>query len=230
MTTYVLLHGAASDSWYWHRVAPILKERGHDVVTPDLPCDDESAGLEEYTQTVVDAIDGREQLVVVAQSLAGFTAPIVCNRVRSDLLVMLNAMIPQPGETAGAWWENTGQPAAQRALDEKEGRPTDGEFDPVTLFLHDVPPDVASASEEHVRDQSERLFGEQWPLQSWPDVPTRVLIGRDDRLFPADFQRRVAKERLGLAADEIPGGHLVALSRPEEVAARLEAYRAEVDD
>ena len=65
---------------------------------------------------------------------------------------------------------------------------------------------------------------EPWPLTVWPDVPTRVLVGRDDRLFPADFQRRVARERLGIEADEIDGGHLLALSEPELVVGRLEAY------
>ena len=32
---------------------------GHDVVTMDLPCDDDTAGLAEYTDTVVDAIGDR---------------------------------------------------------------------------------------------------------------------------------------------------------------------------
>jgi pimeloyl-ACP methyl ester carboxylesterase len=65
---------------------------------------------------------------------------------------------------------------------------------------------------------------EPWPLEAWPDVPTRFLLCRDDRLFPASFLRRVAHERLGLTADEIDGGHCVALNRPKELAARLEAY------
>ena len=55
----------------------------------------------------------------------------------------------------------------------------------------------------------------------WPDVPTRVLAGRDDRFFPAEFQRRIAADRLGLDVEEIPGGHLAALSRPAELADRL---------
>jgi len=42
--------------------------------------------------------------------------------------------------------------------------------------------------------------------------------------FPAEFQRRVARERLGLSVDEMPGGHLVALSQPKELATRLAAY------
>jgi len=63
-------------------------------------------------------------------------------------------------------------------------------------------------------------------MPAWPDVPTRFVLGRDDRFFPADFQRRVAKERLWLTPDEIDSGHLPALSRPQELVERLESYRS----
>ena len=63
--------------------------------------------------------------------------------------------------------------------------------------------------------QSDTPFAQPWPLRRWPDVPTRVLQGSDDRLFPLEFQRRVVRERLGLEVDVMPGGHLMALSRPE---------------
>ena len=144
MATYVLIHGAGSDSWYWHRVVPELRALGHDVVAPDLPCDDDSAGLKEYADAVVDAIGDRTDLILVAQSMAGFTAPLVCARRPVDLLVMLAAMVPAPGESPGDWWANTGQPQAQRQQDERDGRPTGGDFDPMVTFLHDLPPDLAA--------------------------------------------------------------------------------------
>ncbi len=56
-------------------------------------------------------------------------------------------------------------------------------------------------------------------------MATRCLLCRDDRFFPAAFMRRVVGERLGIVADEMDGGHLPALSRPKELAERLEAYR-----
>lgn len=68
---------------------------------------------------------------------------------------------------------------------------------------------------------------EPWPLAAWPDVPARVLAGRHDRMFPLDFQRRVARERLGIELDEIDGGHMVAMSDSAALADRLEAYRLE---
>ena len=97
------------------------------------------------------------------------------------------------------------------------------------MFLHDVPPEIARESARHVYEQSGTVLEAPWPLDAWPDVPTRFLLCRDDRFFPADFMRRVVHERLGIVPDEIDGGHLPALSRPHELAARLLRYHAEVE-
>jgi pimeloyl-ACP methyl ester carboxylesterase len=226
VAAFVLIHGAGSDSWYWHLVTPELQAMGHEVVAPDLPCDDDSAGLAEYVDTVVEAIgDPSGPIVVVGQSLAGFSAPLVCERVAVDLLVLVAAMVPAPGESPGAWWGNTGWEAAHRERAVQDGRELGAEFDPIAEFLHDVPADVVAASIHHVRNQSGTPFEQPWPLDTWPDVPTRFLLCRDDRFFPAEFQRRVVEERLGITPDEIDGGHLPALSRPRELAQCLEAYR-----
>jgi pimeloyl-ACP methyl ester carboxylesterase len=69
-------------------------------------------------------------------------------------------------------------------------------------------------------------MGQRWPLSRWPEVPTRFLQGRDDRFFPPQFQRRLVRQRLGIDIDEMPGGHLVALSQPVPLAGRLEGYVA----
>ena len=212
MSTYVLIHGAGSDAWYWHLVAPKLQNLGHDVVAVDLPCDDDTAGFEQYADVVVKAATAYDDIVLVAQSLGGFTAPLVCDRLDVRLLVLVAAMVPKPGEPAGEWWTNTGHVFPDP-------------FDPEVVFLHDVPPDVAAASIDHVREQAGAPFEQPFPLDAWPDVPTRFLLCRDDRFFPADFQRRVVRERLGFEPDEMRGGHLPALAHPDELVQRLESYR-----
>jgi pimeloyl-ACP methyl ester carboxylesterase len=225
MATYALIHGAADSGWYWHLLEAELRARGHDVVAPDLPCEDDSAGLAEYADTVVRAVGNRSGLVVVAQSFGGFTAPLVCDRVPADLLVLVAGMVPVPGERPDDWPANTGFAQARREQDEHDGRAPDDE---IALFYHDVPPDLAAEALRRGRHQSPTPGQRPWPLPAWPDVPTRFLLGRDDRFFPAAFQRRVVKERLGIVPDEMDGGHCVALSRPRELADRLEAYRAEL--
>jgi len=225
MATFVLIHGAGDSGWYWHLLEAELRRRGHDVVAPDLPSEDDSAGLPEYADTVVDAIGNRGDLVVVGQSFGGFTAPPVCDRLPVDLLVLVAGMIPRPGEPPDDWWANTGYQQARREHDETAGGPP---ADDIALFLHDVPPDLAAEALRRGRDQSATPGEQPWPLASWPKVPTRFLVCRDDRFFPAGFLHRVVRDRLGFTADEIDGSHCVALSHQKELADRLEAYRVEL--
>jgi len=136
-------------------------------------------------------------------------------------------MIPLPGETGDEWWSNTGQQDAMHAHLAALGLPLEAVDDDTTVYFHDVSPEVsAQAFRRGEPEQSWTPMTQPWPLTAWPDVPTRVLIGHDDRLFPASFQRRIARERLAIEADEIEGGHLLALSRPRELVERLESYRS----
>lgn len=103
MSTFVLIPGAGGAAWYWHRVVPLLQDLGHQAIAVDLPGGDELAGLPEYAREVVNAIGDRGDVVIVAQSLGGFTAPLVAAKVPLRAVVLVNAMIPSPGETPGDW-------------------------------------------------------------------------------------------------------------------------------
>jgi hypothetical protein len=222
MTTYVLIPGAGGEGWYWHLVVAELEARGHGAIPVDLPAGNDGAGWAEYADAVVAAINGRDRPTLVAQSLAGFTAPLVADRVPVGGIVLVNAMIPAPGETGGDWWATTGQGEAQRAYLEEIGVDPKAAEDDAVLYFHDVSADVKQdAYRRGEPAQSMTPMYQPWPLDGWPDVPTRVLAGRLDRLFPATFQRRVALDRLGLPTEELDGGHLIALSRPDELADRL---------
>jgi pimeloyl-ACP methyl ester carboxylesterase len=222
MASFVLIPGAGGMAWYWHRVVPLIRAAGHDPVAVDLPGDDSQSGLAAYTDIVVRSVGDRRDVILVAQSLAGFTAPLVCARTPVGMIVFVNAMIPRPGETAGAWWGATG--AAEAGKEAAASRGYAAEFDMNTYFLHDVPPDVLRSDPQEPREEAETVFGEPCRFARWPDIPMHVLAGRDDRFFPIEFQRRVARERLGKRVDEISGGHLVALSNAEGLTKRLLAY------
>ena len=216
MHAYVLIPGAGGAPWYWHRVAPLLREAGHEAIVVGLPGPDPDAGLPEYTGLVVEAIGGREDIVLVAASLGGFTAPLVAQRVPLRALVLVNAMIPVPGETAGAWWGNTGSAQAREAAAERGGYGTD--FDLNVYFLHDVPPEVIASGGDEQFPEADAAFGSVCDFTAWPDVPIRVVAGADDRFFPASFQQQVALDRLRIRADILPGGHLIALAQPGPLA------------
>ncbi len=160
--SYVLVPGAGGEAWYWHRVVPLLEERGEHAVAVQLPGADESAGLADYADTIVAAAVGARDVTL-----------------------------------------------------------TDA-FDVVGEFFHDVPEDVTRAAFSRApAGQADRPFADPWPLFGWPDVPTSGIAGRDDRLFPLEFQQRVARERLGLELDVLPGGHLLAFGQPEALVEHL---------
>jgi pimeloyl-ACP methyl ester carboxylesterase len=208
VSTFALIHGGGSSAWDWHLVAPLLEQRGHDPVAVDLPTQDESAGWRDYADAVVEAVGDRPNLIVVGHSMGCFTAPLVAARRPVDLLVLVAGMIPAPGESFNDWWTQAGYEES-------------GEDD---VFYHDVPPELAVEAEARGGVQGEKVLSEPWPLESWPEVPTRYLLCRDDRMFTSEWARRHARARLGIEPDEMDGGHYISLSRPAELAERLAAY------
>lgn len=220
MATFVPIHAAGDGAWTWHLVADELRARRHEVVAIDLPADDESAGLWDYADAVVAAIGDRTDPVVVGHSFGGFTAPLVCARVPVSALVLVNAMIPAPGERPADWWANTRHGEAQRVAG---GKP----MDDIQTYYHDVPPELAAEAMRRERNHpSSRAYEDPWPLDRWPDVPTHFLLCREDRLFPATWMRGVVQDRLGITPDEIDSGHCPMLSQPAGLARRLEGYAA----
>ena len=224
MSTFVLIHGAGDVGWYWHLVEADLLPRGHDVVAPDLPGDDDSVGLDEYADAVVVAVGDRRNLVVVGQSFGAFTATLVAARLPVEVLVLVAGMIPSPGEAPGDWWANTAYGDAVREQAARDGGET-GNEDPYVTFLHDVPRELAEEALSKERAHpSEASMASPWPLDAWPNVPTKFVLCTEDRFFPADFFRRLVAERLNIVPDEIASGHCPALSRPKELADILEGY------
>lgn len=220
----ILLPGAGGASAYWDKVVPFLEADGHEAVAVELPADDESAGLPEYVEVAHATCAGADELLVAAQSMGGFTAVMLADRlVREGRtvrgLVLLNAMIPAPGETPGDWWEAVGSDAARIEAAEAGGYSTD--FELGTYFLHDLDQETVALLMQGGKDEVDAAFASPCAVTEWPDVPTRVVSGADDRFFPLVLQQRVARARLGLEPTVVPGGHLAALSYPAEVARAL---------
>ena len=222
MSTFLLIPGAGGRASYWHLVVPALRTAGHTVVAPDLPAGDDTAGLTEYRDTVLFALDGdggADELVVVGQSLGAFVAPVVAAERSAAALILVAPMIPAPHETAGEWWTATGQGEAYAAAARDEGRDPDAPFDEDVVFLHDVP--ASALFPDEPQEQSDRPFADAFPLDAWPDVPTRVIAGRFDRCFPLTFVQRLSRDRLGVEPEIVNSGHLPALACPDELTALL---------
>jgi pimeloyl-ACP methyl ester carboxylesterase len=219
MATFAFIHGAGDVGWYWHLVEERLRALGHDTVAPDLPVDDDTAGLAEYATAVVEAIDRPPDVAVVAQSFGGYVAPIVAERVDARLIVLVAAMIPSPGESANEMFERTSWEPDH--VDDSGAH---------AIFYHDVPRDLADEAVRRGRRQSDTPGGEPWPLREWPEVPTRFVLCRNDRFFPARWLRPLVRDRLGIEPTELDSGHCPALSRPGELAELIDRYWRETTE
>ena len=213
MANFAFIHGAGDVGWYWHLVESELRALGHDTVAPDLPIEDDQAGLTEYATAVVDAIRDRHDAVVVAQSFGGYTAPIVADRIDARLIVLVAAMVPSPGESADEMFANTRWEPEQ--LEDSSAH---------AVFYHDVPPELADEALSRGRRQSDTPGREPWPLARWPSIATRFVVCRNDRFFPARWLRPLVRDRLGIEPAEIDSGHCPALSRSRELAELLDRY------
>jgi pimeloyl-ACP methyl ester carboxylesterase len=224
MTTFMFIHGAGDAGWYWHLAEAELRAAGHHTIAPDLPCDNDTASLDDYVGTVIRAAGDQQDLVIVGQSYGAFTATLAASKLPTQLLVLLAGMIPVPGETPGQWWDGAGYRQAAREQARLDGGQT-GHDDPFVTFYNGVPRALAEeAMRRGARGESTAVSDTPWPLSSWPDVPTRFILCQDDHLFPPGFMRRLAQERLGTVAGEVPGCHCAALSHPKELSELLVSY------
>ena len=176
-----------------HRVVlapcvPLLREAGHEAIAVDLPATTPAAGLPEYARRVARAIGGRDNAVLVAMWLGGFTAPAGRRRGPGQRDGVRERDDPRPGETPGEWWDDTGWSDARVAAANRGGY--SAEFDLAGYFLHDVPPDIAAAGEPYQRPEADVAFGSACDFDAWPPVPIRAVAGADDRFSRSPSSRR----------------------------------------
>ncbi len=228
MTTYALVHGAWHGAWCWDHLAAELHRRGHHTVAVDLPDGDPAAGCASYAETVTAALGGAGQdVVLVGHSLGGLTIPLVAAARRVRRLVFLSALLPQPGRSLDD------QVAADPSMicpglgDGQRANP-DGStcWEPasaVTVLYPDCEPGLASWAASRLRPQYWAPARETTPLAAWPEVDCQYILCTDDRVICPHWSRRAARERLGITATELPGGHTPFLARPAELADALGA-------
>jgi len=223
---FVLVHGAYHGAWCWDLVGDELVQRGHRVVTMDLPIEDSAAGLLDYRDAVLAAADGLPAPVVVGHSMAGAVIPLVAAIWPASRLVFLSAFVPWPGRSLNQL--RASEPLETYRLSKVEFEDLGdkvwliGAATARELFFHDLSDEMASWAQQRLRPQSYRVFEEPSPLRSWPDVSSAYIVCQQDRVLDPDWSRATARDRLGVTAIELNGGHSPFLGRPAELASALE--------
>lgn len=225
---FALVHGAYHGPWCWDLLVPELAQRGHTVVTVDLPIEDPGAGAEAYAQAANAAIEDLEEPVVVGHSMGGLVVPLVARSRPVARMVFLSAFLPEPGSSLAEQRarENIDpdfELSAVQFTDLGDGVYEMGEQTAAEMFFHDVSPTLRDWALSRLRPQSYRFMEEITPLESWPDCESDYIVCRDDRAVNPAWGREVASGRLGVVPFELDGGHSPFLSRPSELADLLSA-------
>ena len=223
MTTYGLIHGAWHGSWWWGPVAERIRARGHEVVAPELPCDDTSVTFSGYAEIVADALSqAGDDVVLVASSLAGLTAPLVPRLRPVREIVFVGAYIAIPGMSFDEQFR-TGDAEMVRgatagvARDDQDRSFWADHDELVRVLYHDVDPELTREAIPRLRPQATQPYAEPCPLDAFPEVPVRSIVCAGDRIVPVEWSRRVARERFGVEAIELEGGHMPMLARPDQL-------------
>lgn len=235
MTTFALVHGAWHTGKCWDPTAVLLREAGHTVVAPDLPCEDAGAGLGDYAATVVTALGERhpaDDVVLVGHSLGGLTIPLVAAAVPVRALVFLCALLPLPGASVADdlyQLDDTFAPEWGKLsshLEVHDDRSTSwpaGPVDPTAIdaLYHDCPPALAAWASSQLRRQARAPSLEPCPLSGYPEVPTSAIVCSADRVLNAVSCARHAIERLDASVVWLDGGHSPMLAQPRALADAL---------
>jgi pimeloyl-ACP methyl ester carboxylesterase len=221
MVTFGLVHGSQHGAWCWERLTPELERRGHRVVAPDLPCDDPAVGVDGYATVVIEALEGADDVVLVGHSLGSLTIPVVASRRPVDRMVFLCSVPTGPGPAIDGDLADMVTPgflAAERTIDDDDLE-TLAPADAAAVFYQDCTPEDVEWALARLRPQSRRPLTEAGPLESWPDVPVSIVLGRDDGAVNMEWAVAAAPARLsGEAPIVIDGGHSPFIARPVELA------------
>lgn len=223
----MLVHGGYHGAWCWDFLSPELVRLGHRVIAVDLPISDPTLGAADYARTVAEAIDPGSVPMIVGHSMAGVVIPFLPAIRPVQRLVFLAAFLPRPGHSVND----------QRSTEAIDGRValrtnefTDlgddvwmiGPNTATELFYHDAPASSARWAAQRLRPQAYRAMSEVTPLVEWPDVPCSFILCREDRALNPDWARNAARDRLGVTALELPGGHSPFLTRARDLAGLLD--------
>jgi pimeloyl-ACP methyl ester carboxylesterase len=221
MSVFALIHGSMHGAWCWRDLVPELERLGHRAVVMDLPCEDASAGLAEYADTIEAAVGEASDVFLVGHSLGGRSLPVVASRRPVSRMIFL-CCTPTPLDAidSTAFAEMVTEEYASARFEERaDGTRRMAPESAIGAFFHDCPPETARWAAESLRWQGPKPLSIPSPVKRWPETPMDIVLTRDDRAVRFDWA--LGEARRWLESREpvvLPGSHSPFLSRPAELA------------
>jgi pimeloyl-ACP methyl ester carboxylesterase len=221
----VFVHGACvrDGSWWWHRAAELLAERGVASEAPALPScgetgkapDAQGPGLVEDVAAVREVLTaGDEPTVVVAHSYGGIvTAEAAAGVGTVHHLLLVSSYLPEVGQSLSSFGGE--EPAPFLDVDPEGGTFTVRPDALVETFLQDCDPGIQRKASDKTARQSLAILEQPVRAAAWQQLASTYLVCAEDRGTPVDLQREFAS-RAGSVV-ELDAGHHPFLSQPASV-------------
>jgi pimeloyl-ACP methyl ester carboxylesterase len=234
MATFVLVHGSFHGAWCWERLTPLLTQRGHRVVTPDLPGsgDDpaprQNAGLRSYATRIAARIDQEAgPVILVGHSMGGIVSSQVAEW-RSDRLaavVYICGLLLRSGETLATFLDAHADLGIEDLVLANMNVSSDGA---IATFPETVAPDVfyncctpqdAAWAANLLRPQATRVYADRLALtpERFGTVRKFYVQALQDRAVSPIYQRRMVERTPCEAVFTLDTDHSPFLSRPAEL-------------
>ncbi len=222
MSIFCLVNGSTQNPLCWGLLVPELEKHGHETITPSLPVDEPAASGTRYAEVIAQALqDASDDVILVGHSASGMFIPLVPRLRPIRHLVYLASLIPGPGASIGD--QLTTNPDMLNpewiAACKSDKNPFSSDEVAIEFLFHDCKPEAISLGlETRMMMYAAEAMMEIFPLKALHETPSSYIVCSDDRTISPDWSRRVARERLGVEAIELPGGHCPYLSRPGQLA------------
>ncbi|MGX7677514.1 alpha/beta fold hydrolase [Jatrophihabitans sp. DSM 45814] len=222
----VFVHGACvrDGTWWWHRTAEVLQERGVASVATALPSCGETGrsagaqgpGLSDDVAEVRQLLQSSdESTVLVVHSYGGIVAAEAAAGIDTvQHLVLISSYLPEVGQSLSSFGDGT--PAPFLDVDAEGGTFTVRPTALIDTFLQDCSTEIGQAAMGHLARQSLSVTQQPVRASAWQNVPTTYLVCTGDRGTPAGAQRDFARRAQSVV--ELNTGHHPFLSQPTAVA------------
>ncbi len=231
----LFIHGAfcRDGAWWWAPAGALLARAGIASEAVALPSCGEAGvaptgagpGLHEDAAAATAALDAGGPTILVAHSYGGMVAAQAGDHPAVRALVYITSFLPAVGETLAAI---SSGPDPVPVVPHPDGSVSVDASDRAAFdarFLHDVEdPELRRGAHDRLCAQSAAVFGAEATAAAWERISSTYLVCADERSTDPKLQRRQAAR--ATTVRELPAGHFPMLSRPDLVAASVEAVAA----
>ena len=213
----VLIHSTGQGAAGWDRVVRALGDRGQPAHAVELPSDPQLLAAD-YAERIRRQVGAIAAPTILAHSGAGPLLPATARALGARHQIWLAAWVPDP---AVSFTEDTGRNLRAAFNPDWVGKdPTTDDAVAAAFLYHDCDDATLEWALSTRRLFLPRaVFGERLSLA--PEIPSTYIVAAHDRTIRPGWQRRMARERLGVEPVELPTGHCPNVSRPDRLAELL---------